>query len=183
MGWTSTFRAPGLSTEEFFRQEFPNTLAEGRVLASSCAGGNFYAAVRNDDGEVWCLVVLCKRSSGYFNFTYKEMDDRMGPNIDDCPAKILDLLTPTDSEFANDWRARCRAKVERKANRVKPEVGDTVLFAHPLTFSDGSEHDTFVYAGKVRRTDVFTAAGGRYNLGRDWAVREHVVIKPSLVPA
>ena len=33
----------------------------------------------------------------------------MGPCESECPASILDTLTDTDSEYAVNWRARCRA--------------------------------------------------------------------------
>ncbi|MCF3947962.1 hypothetical protein [Acidiphilium iwatense] len=37
------------------------------------------------------------------------------------PEPILDLLTPTDSEYARQWRADCRANAAaRRARRVKP---------------------------------------------------------------
>ena len=33
---------------------------------------------------------------------------------DHCPASILSLLSPTDSEYANNWRERCRKNIEAK---------------------------------------------------------------------
>jgi hypothetical protein len=36
------------------------------------------------------------------------MDETMGPLEARCPERILDLLTPTDNEYANQWRHDCR---------------------------------------------------------------------------
>lgn len=72
-----------------------------------------YAAVRStylpDTGHpkagtsvVWCAVYLFEhynskstyyRSYGH-DFGYKDMDESMGPRVTDCPAAILDLLSP-----------------------------------------------------------------------------------------
>jgi hypothetical protein len=51
------------------------------------------------------------------------MDETMGPVESRCPERILDLLTPTDSEYANEWRARCRAFHAASKARPKIKVG------------------------------------------------------------
>lgn len=51
------------------------------------------------------------------------MDETVGPRIDNCPEHILDLLTPTDQEWANEWRQRCRAKIAAHKARPKVVVG------------------------------------------------------------
>lgn len=106
------------------------------VLKSSLVGSVYYAAVKplkkyskDNDGneiivdipieeqEVWGAVFLTSvDSKDYFNFSYKEMSESSGPCYYDCPKGILDLLTPTDNEYANKWRAKCREKLEKKRN-------------------------------------------------------------------
>ena len=106
------------------------------VLKSSMVGSVYYAAVKplqryskDDDGneiivdiptneqQVFGVVFLTSTDSkDYFNFSYKEMDETVGPCYYDCPKGILDLLTPTDSEWANNWRAKCRERLEEKKN-------------------------------------------------------------------
>jgi hypothetical protein len=64
----------------------------------------------------------------------------MGPCESDCPAAILDELTETDSTYASEWRARCRANlVRRKLERAKPvpKPGQTIVFDEPIRFNDG----------------------------------------------
>lgn len=109
----------------------------------------FYAAVQNNEtasyapGETWAMVVLMWRGRGDFNFTYKEMSETMGPGDHDAPANVLDALTPTDNEWANEWRQACREKIAKKAAAPKVKPGDTVRFERPFSFSDGVDRDTF----------------------------------------
>jgi len=77
------------------------------------------------------------------------LDESCGPCEDNCPASILDLLTPTDREHALDWRRRCRANLERRARKV--EDGDRIKLASALTFSDGHVGDEFIVVKRGRR--------------------------------
>lgn len=106
------------------------------VLKSSMVGSVYYAAVKplqryskDDDGneiivdiptneqKVFGAVFLTSTDSkDHFNFSYKDMDESYGPCYYDCPKGILDLLTPTDNEYANNWRAKCREQLEKKKN-------------------------------------------------------------------
>lgn len=47
------------------------------------------------------------------------MDESMGPYEDNCPKRILELLTPTDNKNANDWRERCWKKINSKKSMPK----------------------------------------------------------------
>ena len=76
------------------------------------------------------------------------LDESMGPCEDNCPAHILDLLTPTDKEYALDWRRRCRANLERRARKI--EDGDRIKLAAPLTFTDGHVGDEFIVVKRGR---------------------------------
>lgn len=114
MGWTVVdHRSAGEGHEEFFAREILGEHQE--ILASAHIGGTFYAAVREQrSGEAWALVVLTTGRAGA-RFGWKEMEESMGPVESECPAHILDLLSPTADEHALAWRARCRARLERLA--------------------------------------------------------------------
>lgn len=173
MGSTGLHRAPGMTDREFFEQEFPITLRErGRILAcaSKPAGGEwnrvFYAAVQNYEtaaykpGRTWCLVVLMhntRNPHAWPNFFYKEMSDESGPAEDTCPAKILDLLAPTDNEYAIEWRARCRKNLERRAAATKVKSGNIIEFAQPLSFTHGYGEVGRFRVIKCGRTTYFDA--------------------------
>src|SRR3546814_16727894 len=67
---------------------------------------------------VVCLVRWNPRSRDGHQFGYKDMSENMGPCEADCPAAILELLSPTDHEYALDWRARCRANLVLRARKL-----------------------------------------------------------------
>ena len=108
----------------------------------------YYAAVEQvvaatDKREVWgavCLVDYNPRDREGYIFGYKDMSEPMGPCECDCPDAILDLLIPTDHQYAEEWRARCRDNAaERRARCAKPtpRAGQTIIFGTPLSFSNG----------------------------------------------
>lgn len=177
MGAIGTYREKGLTDAEFLRREGYDCIAASRK------GGVIYAAIRlpikRDDGgyEVIAMVSRCSNDrNGYF--TYRLDDETMGPYHYDCPAKILDLLTPTDNEYANEWRAKCRAKLtadaEAKAKAKRVGAGTLIEVAAPLTFSRGGTFRRFIYTGSGA---IFYAVradherGPTVSLGRDWATR------------
>src|SRR3546814_2469904 len=64
------------------------------------------------------------------------LTENMGPCEADCPAAILDLLSPTEHEYALDWRARCRANLAHRARKLAD--GDRIRIPEPVTFTDGN---------------------------------------------
>lgn len=59
-------------------------------------------------------VVRSAMVGSTYYFGVKTMGESSGPCEDHCPASILSLLSPTDSEYANNWRERCRKNIEAK---------------------------------------------------------------------
>lgn len=117
MGWTLIEERPaGERHEDFFAREL---LGAGQEILASAhlggIGGTFYAAVREKaSGEVWAMVVLTTGRAGS-RFGWKELEESQGPAPCECPAQILDLLSPTTSEQALHWRSRCRARLRHLA--------------------------------------------------------------------
>lgn len=131
MGWTSvSYREPGMSHAEFFSREL---LGPGsKILESAFVPGKgegvFYAAVETDSdigSKVWAMVVLIHGRAGA-SFSWKAMDETVGPCEDSCPARVLDRLTPTDSQYALEWRRRCR---ERISSLKRAVPGVTLIFS------------------------------------------------------
>jgi hypothetical protein len=92
------------------------------------------------------------------------MEESMGPCECDCPEHILDLLTPTDREWALRWRARCRANIaarRAKATKASPRAGQIIVFYEPLCFADGRSHQRLEVIANPRshRTVLFRAPG------------------------
>ena len=121
MGWTS-YRATEYKKGKIDRvAEVKKYFADKKdVLKISAVGSTVYLAVKNNDTSVSAMVFLTSISEKeYFNFAYKEMDESCGPYKYDCPASILKLLTPTDSEYANEWRKECWNNIEKKKMKKK----------------------------------------------------------------
>lgn len=178
MGWTTYHRAKGQTHAEHFATDLNKNL---EIIESSAKGGTFYAAVRNKEtAEVFALVILFRWAPrDYYNFGTKWMDETVGPCEDEAPAKILDLLTPTDSKWANEWRERCRKNLEKAAEgkKVSSKVkdGDVIRVDKPLNFVGGGTAQEFrlEMRGRTRRwrANPGTVDGFMCRLPRDWATR------------
>ena len=93
-------------------------------LKISAVGSTVYAAVERirPDGDryVFGAVFLTHTDMGeYFNFSYKDMDETCGPCERECPVSILNLLTPTENVYANEWREACRENAKKRAEKKK----------------------------------------------------------------
>jgi hypothetical protein len=80
--------------------------------------------------------------SSFYNFTYKDMDETVGPGAYHAPRRVLEALTPTEHEYANQWRARCWANLELEEAKPRVHRGDRIRFAEPFTFSGGLQTTT-----------------------------------------
>ena len=138
MGWTTTNRY-GEPVKDFIVKRVltwsSDTKAKYTVLDTALVKmKTFYAAVERIDGEtgermVWAAVILVdygpwKHDSN--DFGWKDMDETCGPCESECPERILNLLTPTENQYANDWRARCRQTIARR--KTVGEVGEGYAF-------------------------------------------------------
>src|SRR3546814_8342346 len=85
----------------------------------------------------------------------------MGPCEADCPAAILDLLSPTEHEYALEWRARCRANLAHRARKLAD--GDRIRLPEPVTFTDGNVAQEFVVCKRGRRLVLCDPQNGCFN--------------------
>ena len=172
MGWTS-YRATYYKNGKIDRKAecdayFMEGLNRGhyKVLKSAMVGSTYYAAVqailksagKDENGEykyepipenerrTFGVVFLTSTDrKDYFNFAYKDMDESCGPCQCDCPKGILDLLSPTDNEWALNWRKACYENIAKKKNPNtlnKLPVGSVIKVIMPFNtkyFSEGAE--------------------------------------------
>lgn len=119
------------------------------ILDLAVKGSTGYAACTNPDHpEYGTFALVCltsNRASEYHNFNIKIVGEEMGPYESSCPARILDLLSETDVEYALQWRAKCRATLAKLAESKKVKPGCKVRFLQPMQFTDGVERDTFTF--------------------------------------
>jgi hypothetical protein len=148
MGWDYTHATHYTSKGTVDRKAEVDTLynwkEEGykkvEVVKSVMVGRVYYAAIKvthykTGIEEIKAAVVLTAIDSrrGYFDIGMKTMDETMGPCEATCPASILNLLTPTDDEWAIEWRNRCRANIEKKKSPTALKnlpVGSVIQFEH-----------------------------------------------------
>ena len=181
MGWLYMHSLGGPSgPRQYLDAQF--TIERGarrnRVLRSTLVRmRTYYAALEiiHEDGrrEVTALVCLVRynpRDRGGYIFGFKDQDEGMGPCESECPASILDLLTPTDRPYAIAWRERCRGNLARRAATPKLQTGQRVVFDEPITFSDGASFDRLEVVIDPRRPRAVrfrpVGGGGLYRIGR-----------------
>lgn len=158
MGWTYFEKPANIS--EWFKDllTWESDKKINTCLKTAIKFKEAYAAVESIDKEtgereVWAAVFMLNYTrDAYYNFGYKDMDETMGPCIANCPASILDLLTPTDSKWANDWREKCR----KNANRKPIKIGDTIKFTEPVYNGE----TIFQKIKYYRYRNVFKSASG-----------------------
>lgn len=121
-----------------------NVIGKFEVLKSCIVGSTYYAAIKRtkfatetepEDSIVFAAVVLTSiNNKDYYNFSYKDMDETVGPYQYNCPKTILDLLSPTDNKYANEWRAKCHDVLKKKKSPDKLNnlpVGSVIKYTRP----------------------------------------------------
>ena len=137
MGWTSYhdkfYKNGTVDRKKECDEYWEGGLNRGnfKVIKSIMIGSTYYAAITslkkstidgivdipNNEQEIFAVVFLTSvKMKDYYNFSYKDMDETCGPNKHDCPKSILNLLSPTDNEYASRWRNKCWENIEKKNN-------------------------------------------------------------------
>ena len=126
MGWISINMIR--TDRKHIKEYLDGNMCEGySVVKSVMVGSTYYAAVRTPEGEVFGVVTLTSiDNSEYFNFSYKDIEESMGPNESRCPDSILNMLSPTGNEWANVWRNKCREYNQRKRVLRRYPAGKTI---------------------------------------------------------
>lgn len=165
MGWTSIYvkeleydaKTKTYKRKEFLDKEYSceNDEYKWEVLKSSMVGTTWYGACRRTNlktGESVIYGETILTSIDKMEFFWKEVSEDMGPYTIECPIGILNLLTPTDNPYAQQWRNKCRAnsinKVhinslwKRATNKTRT---DYLLYRLPYKMQDGYERGDEVY--------------------------------------
>ena len=118
-------------------------------------GSNWYAAIKTTFKKkvrdnlnyecdlnrtyVFAAVFLTRRDSGEWG--YKAMDESVEPVEAHAPRKLIKMLSPTSSEWANKWRESCLKNAALKSRKLND--GDIIEFPEPLSFTDGKTASKF----------------------------------------
>lgn len=65
------------------------------------------------------VVLTSIRKNDTHNFGTKFISEGMGPHYYRAPKRLINMLSPTDSEFANEWRRQCLENVGKSTRRSK----------------------------------------------------------------
>lgn len=148
MGWTGVYEKPeknkkGLS--EFFSSKYTGENEKNifTFMDLSVKGNAVYILYSifnkvKSEKRITCDVVLISYDVNMFSF--KEMNENVGPFGYDVPVKFLKQLTPTDSKYANSWREKC---YEMKKKEKLTKKGTTIIFDEPVSFP-GEMIQTFI---------------------------------------
>jgi len=179
MGWTYMYKPSSQSASEFLREQFDEDgdLFRWETLDISVVKfRTAYAAIRKTvkqtgDSHVFGVVCLLDyRPHDTYNFGWKEVEESMGPTESECPARILDLLTPTDEKYAIEWRKRCRERIERldKERQFMASLtpGDILHHEAGLSFTSGARLNTFTLLSKKPLMLGDENGYGRYKVPR-----------------
>lgn len=153
MGWTFTHKPESMPIKAFFEEKFNCDNEHGTWVVLDCAVVRLctaYLAIRwlnktiQQENVVGVVCHLAYRRSDYYNFGYKDVCETSGPCASEAPKRILELLSPTDEEWALQWRARCWEKIQK--NQARPRLSKGKIIRHKtqaLTFRDGAKRRYF----------------------------------------
>jgi hypothetical protein len=201
MGWTSTYKPRGEGIIEFLTRDSincKNEHGEWKLLKGKVIQNVAYMAVERTFPEgsgkqryVFAAIFKVQMSpKSDYNFSYKDMDESMGPYYFRCPNDILDLLSETDNKGSLEWRSACRKRNDISA-KVKVTKDALVVFENPIKFSNGFQAKVFKVADAKRNRVHGRLENGEFSYGlcvisglRDYIIRgEAKLIAPNMANA
>ena len=144
MGWTSVNKPKGMSLDEFFDKEFKCDSLKfiGKGYTKNLS--EYYRACYNvEKGVYFALVCKIHFGKGYYNFSYKDMDESENPYLYNCPRRIMGIIDRSQpiNEYAKKWREQVHKILD-----IKLKTGTIVQFPDGIIFG-GRADDTFKYLG------------------------------------
>ena len=164
MGWTSVNKPKGMSLDEFFDKEFKcdslKLIGKGYTKNLS----EYYRACYNvEKGVYFALVCKIHFGKGYYNFSYKDMDESEDPYLYNCPKRIMDIIERSKpvNDMSKEWRMKVHKVLDTKLTK-----GKVITFKKPIDFGEFSEN-TFRYLGNNKFRSM--NHGGVYTIPK-WLV-------------
>lgn len=118
--------------------------------------------------EVFAVVTLISFQKR--EFFWRDMDETEGPVQTECPQRILKLLTPTDHEYAKNWREKCWKFHKQNRNGAKTfQHGDILEFPREVNFTDGFTGQQFILIKRGRST-LFAPYRGQADMREVYAL-------------
>lgn len=147
-----------------------------KVVKDAVVGTTYYAAVKSPhDGKVNAVIILTKiDNNSWCNFGMKFMDEEMAPFARNCPRSVLDVLSPTDNEYAIEWRQGCLDNLaSKKDTTLKDAPVGTKL---KVTLKNGEERTVVKMApGYQFKTWWLLVAGGMSYIPKNRVEKAEVI--------
>ena len=112
MGWDVTQVGSNISTKKFINWYLKSTYDGVYEPVKIFEGKNeygqkaFYVALKKlEDNSIFATVFLTRRKNG--SIAVKVIGESSGPAQIEAPASFIGLLSPTQDEWASQWRADC----------------------------------------------------------------------------
>ena len=139
MGWFSNYLWK--QKEDVIKELDSGFTNNAKLVRSSTVGNNHWQLIELDDGKrLIVLNILNKNPNGIWS--YKPIDEEMGPLELNCPVTILNQATETDNEFAKKWRRAAYAYHEERkqirAFREGLQPGDWIEYGDKIYMLDES---------------------------------------------
>jgi len=145
---------------EKIEREDPELLAYFKTVFDhdDAYGSNTVLAVSGDGETAYVILESIDKRTGKRDISIdvciggeaKTMSEGQGPVATDCPERLIDMTTPTDSEYTTKWRAECRRKIALRKAFPEFRPGDRILF-----------HDHFYPENKETIGSDFTVADAK----------------------
>ncbi|VVT33725.1 MULTISPECIES: DUF6927 domain-containing protein [unclassified Roseovarius] len=96
---------------------------------------------QSDENGKFTFGAVFRTRKEYGGWGYRLDEETVGPEFARAPKSLIDLLSPTTSDWANRWRRRCLENAARRARRFKD--GDVIKLEEALEFNDGRKRLLF----------------------------------------
>lgn len=88
-----------------------------------------------DENGKFTFGAVFRTRKDHDGWGYRLDEENVGPEFARAPKTLINLLSPTSSDWANRWRRRCLENAARRARRLKD--GDVIRLDQALEFGDG----------------------------------------------
>jgi hypothetical protein len=192
LGWLIYSRPPANVQDEINRICTFETDTQSATPIKACrVGAVWYVAVQTkmkhgapppDDYQVddlgqFTFAAIIKTRRDRDGWGYRAIEEVAGPPYSLAPRYLIEMLSPTKSDWANAWRDRCLVNVAHRSRQLND--GDIIALTTPMQFTDGRKRSTFKVIkekppGYQRGRTIFectqTAAQCRISgfMQRDW---------------
>jgi len=118
---------------KYVRGTRAEVIASNSAPGDGCGwGGTYFAAHREDSGQVWASITLFAQHRG--DVVIKMMDESMGPTAVGVGATVLAALThPPEGEYARQWR-REAAHYQQQRSAALAARGQWITLVVCLSF-------------------------------------------------